>query len=787
MKQEPKLITALRATIGDSAQVGKKIKRVQFDEVSLDSLNPTGFVALDMDGMHIRYVTDTVGNVVGINLANIHLDAIPNQLLALPDLAYLNLHGTGLTQLPPDLRNLQNLRLLALSGNHLEVLPPWLFDLLRLETLYLNDNVLRAIPPGLSRLRNLQHLFLYGNKLESFPSEILELSSLKELNLRNNLIPSIPNGWTSLAQLAKLNLIDNRIRKVPREIFSLPSLRYFPLSGNPLESPPLEIVAKGLRSVITYFDAISKEEITLSEVRILMVGDGGAGKTSLVKRITGHGFDPHESQTHGINIHDWVMNNGITRMILHVWDFGGQEIMHATHQFFLSERSMYLLVLDGRKEEDSEYWLKHIESFGGRSPILVVMNKSDEHAGYDLNRRFLQAKHPGIQGFHKVSCKSGDGIAELLQAMRQALSQIDITKTAWPKSWFEVKTHLVEETKDFITMTEYRQCCRQYGVADPSAQDTLVRFLHDLGAVVHFDDFCLRDTHVLNPHWLTSGVYALLNSEELAKANGVLCLTTVDRILAGTDSNRYPPDKQSFIVEMMKKFQLCYQIDSRTILVPDLLSVQEPEIQFDSEAALNLYLDYEFLPRSIMPRLIVKLNQDIKDNLCWRTGVVLQDKAMGTEAVLRADASSRRIILSVVGELRRDYLTIIRASLKSIHRTFEELRVLERLPMPDNPAVSVSYEHLLRLESKGIDEYIPEGAVHSYSVPELLGRVRTRGQVSEDDLTRLLAKVIRESHDEASAIERANELLLIQPNFMGLGININALVEKLFRKMTRQH
>jgi internalin A len=33
---------------------------------------------------------------------------------------------------------------------------------------------------------------------------------------------------------------------------------------------------------------------------------------------------------------------------LNVWDFGGQEIMHATHQFFLTRRSLYLLVLSGR-------------------------------------------------------------------------------------------------------------------------------------------------------------------------------------------------------------------------------------------------------------------------------------------------------------------------------------------------------------------------------------------------------------------------------------------------------
>jgi internalin A len=60
---------------------------------------------------------------------------------------------------------------------------------------------------------------------------------------------------------------------------------------------------------------------------------------------------------------------------LHVWDFGGQEIMHATHQFFLTERSLYLLVLSGRQggeDAEAKYWLQLIESFAGDSPVRVA-------------------------------------------------------------------------------------------------------------------------------------------------------------------------------------------------------------------------------------------------------------------------------------------------------------------------------------------------------------------------------------------------------------------------------
>ncbi|MBT4627428.1 MAG: hypothetical protein HOC63_12145, partial [Rhodospirillales bacterium] len=66
--------------------------------------------------------------------------------------------------------------------------------------------------------------------------------------------------------------------------------------------------------------------------------------------------------------------------------------MHATHQFFLSHRSLYILVLDGRRDEKTEYWLKNIESFGGNSPILIVMNKIDQNPSFELNQRFLKEK-----------------------------------------------------------------------------------------------------------------------------------------------------------------------------------------------------------------------------------------------------------------------------------------------------------------------------------------------------------------------------------------------------------
>ena len=81
----------------------------------------------------------------------------------------------------------------------------------------------------------------------------------------------------------------------------------------------------------------------------------------------------------------------------------------------------------------------------------------------------------------------------------------------------------------------------------------------------------------------------------------------------------------------MKRFELCFSVDAETILVPDLLTVGEPYFGFNYDDALRYQLVYDFLPKSVIPRVIVNLNTDIDDKLRWRTGVVLEDRALAPQ------------------------------------------------------------------------------------------------------------------------------------------------------------
>jgi len=120
-----------------------------------------------------------------------------------------------------------------------------------------------------------------------------------------------------------------------------------------------------------------------------------------------------------------------------VWDFGGQEIMHATHQFFLTKRSVYVLVLDARQGEiegNIHYWLQTIQSFGGDSPVLVVTNKCDVQP-LSLNENGLRRQYAPMEiGFHSVSCTTLQGVAALRDALTATIQGLAHVEDERPRT-----------------------------------------------------------------------------------------------------------------------------------------------------------------------------------------------------------------------------------------------------------------------------------------------------------------------------------------------------------------
>jgi C-terminal of Roc, COR, domain/Ras of Complex, Roc, domain of DAPkinase len=132
---------------------------------------------------------------------------------------------------------------------------------------------------------------------------------------------------------------------------------------------------------------------------VLLVGEGGTGKSSLLRALRGQEFEEGLDTTHGIAVENLPLPHpqlAGQMLTLNAWDFGGQDIYHATHQFFLTRRSVYVVVWNARtgsRDSKLDYWLDTIHVLAPDAPVLLVATHIDERAP-DLNvQQYRSAYH----------------------------------------------------------------------------------------------------------------------------------------------------------------------------------------------------------------------------------------------------------------------------------------------------------------------------------------------------------------------------------------------------------
>jgi internalin A len=234
---------------------------------------------------------------------------------------------------------------LDLSGIGLTTLPPEIGQLSALMTLYLANNKLTTLPPEISQLSALTELILYDNPLTTLPAEIGQLRLLRRLDLARNRLRTLPETIGRCANLQGLMLEQNQLTVLPQSLRQIKTLSALFLLGNEALNLPPEVVGEPAESWDTdnarrildyYFARASGQTRPLNEVKMILVGDGGRGKTETVNRLVGRTFGGATTEeTVGINIEDWTLPcDGGDPVTVHVWDFAGQTVTHGLHKFF---------------------------------------------------------------------------------------------------------------------------------------------------------------------------------------------------------------------------------------------------------------------------------------------------------------------------------------------------------------------------------------------------------------------------------------------------------------------
>ncbi|HYP26314.1 MAG TPA: COR domain-containing protein [Blastocatellia bacterium] len=479
------------------------------------------------------------------------------------------------------------------------------------------------------------------------------------------------------------------------------------LNGNPVETPPMEVVKQGVDAIKNYFRQLEAEGTDhLYEAKLLILGEAGAGKTSLAKKIENPDYKLREDEqsTEGIEVTRWdfPMANG-RRFRVNIWDFGGQEIYHATHQFFLTRRSLYILVADTRKEDtDFNYWLNVVELLSDNSPLLIVKNeKQDRHR--EINERQLRGQFENLKETLATNLDTNRGLEEILRQIEHFITSLPHIGTPLPKTWVKVRQALETGPRNHITLDEYLRICEQNGFKNLIDKLQLSCYLHDLGVCLHFkEDDLLIKTVILKPKWGTDAVYKVLDNKTVIDKQGRFNRADLKEIWSEAEY----ATMQGELLRLMINFKLCYQIpDSDNYIAPQRLSENQPVYDWDEADNLIVRYTYEFMPKGIITRFIVVLHRLIStQELVWKSGVILERDSTRAEVIEYYD--KREIRIRVEGKRKKDLMTVVTYELDKIHDSYPRLKFNKLIPCNCSRCKNSREPHFYRFDTlqKFIDD-----------------------------------------------------------------------------------
>ena len=405
---------------------------------------------------------------------------------------------------------------------------------------------------------------------------------------------------------------------------------------------------------------------------------------------------------------------GSETLRLNCWDFGGQEIYHSAHTLFLTRRAIYLIVIskrDNERQNNADYWLRMASSFGGTDAVIyVVVNKDDELVGHPPDEQALRRKFPQIRPFLRTSCDTLAGVSVAREAIVRDALQLDGVRLPVAKTWLAIKKKLEAMTEHTLSLQQWAALCGQ-DVASEDARREVLHMCDRLGTVRYFptnlpdgkksDAPELCETTILNPEWVTLGIYALFDDEALLNRGGLLDRNEMAGILK---KRGYPVEQERIIEEVMRRFDLLYDSSdhgaSHRMLIPLMLPEQEPEIDWPAGGTLEFAYQYQVMPAGLVPAFIARSHEDISPTVpTWRRGCVLELKKCQVRII--SDPELKRISVSVAGAEfpRRDVLDQVRFTFDALHGAVDNLPVMQLIPVPGHPnAPMLNYEFVRSLE-----------------------------------------------------------------------------------------
>ena len=172
--------------------------------------------------------------------------------------------------------------------------------------------------------------------------------------------------------------------------------------------------------------------------KVILVGDGAVGKTSLIRRFVHNKFEKDYLMTLGSEITKYNATIDGNNVSLVIWDLAGQEGFKNIRQNFFTGTNAAIIVFSHEESEAGEKslknvpkWLEEIKKHVKSIPIMLFGNKIDliDVDKLNVNMSLPKSDHNlnklandlGFLGYYKTSALSGENVHDAFGVMIKEL------------------------------------------------------------------------------------------------------------------------------------------------------------------------------------------------------------------------------------------------------------------------------------------------------------------------------------------------------------------------------
>ena len=569
----------------------------------------------------------------------------------------LSFMSNFLSFIPNEVGCLDKLQRLNLAHNNLSRVPSALVQLPQLRSLNVSNNKLTELPQSCEWTGTMTVLNLSSNSLKSLPSGI-QSTNLKQIRLTHNPMTEVPRAVCFCEGLESLDISHTEIAFLPNDMGRLLHLTELGTDGLEIDDPNPTLV-KNPKDCVQYLRQRLRGAEPFYKMKMMIVGYAARGKTTLVGRLLNN--EVSNLSTVGIELNEWTYAPAVLgqKFTFQIWDFGGQEEYYATHQCFLSARSLYLVVwrlTDGDEGiGELRLWLDNIAARAPDSPIIIVGTFLDgltsEERDAKLEVRLLEKandlttlpryKKLKVVSLVAVSCvkETLENIDLLKREIYEAAAGATIGRTKVmgekiPASYVQLERRLTRyrakvsrtNAPPIMTRQELRLFVRRSqstrnDICDDDEFDTAVRFQHQIGSLLHFNDASgrLSNLYFIDPRWLCDMMATVITVRERNPyiMNGILRVASLPQLFK---DKRFPPDLHVEYLSLLNRFEIALPLDQKHILIPSMLPPDPPAdvpLLFCSSPVLSRQHSMAYMPPGFWSRLIARLLSFIKDLVIW--------------------------------------------------------------------------------------------------------------------------------------------------------------------------